>query len=166
MLIAQVLTAAAASLAAVFSGLTLYFGGVREERRWRREVLVDTVVQYLDASFFTPGFIYWDSRRRGTLASDDRDRAIRTHADALTALTRLRVLASPDIVACAEKLHVADAHVYEMVVLEEGSLPDSTEWGKLEDLRMERRLDLLNAVREEFGLGRTKEIDPGLSRTR
>lgn len=164
MLIAQILTAVAATLAAVFSGLTLYVGGVREERRWRRDVLVDTVVQFLDASFFTPGFIYWDSRRRGMLSDDDRDRAIRTHADALTALTRLRVLASAEVVACAERLQMADAHAYEMVVLEEGSLPDPTEWGKLEELRMERRLDLLNAVREEFGLGHTKEIDPGLAR--
>jgi hypothetical protein len=167
MLIAQILTAVAATLAAVFSRLTLYVGGVREERRWRRGVLVDTVVQFLDASFFTPGFIYWDSRRRGTLSSDDRDQAIRTHADALTSLTRLRVLASASVVACAEKLHMADAKVYEMVVLDEhGSLPNPTEWGELEELRMERRLDLLNAVRQEFGLGRTKEIDPGLARTR
>jgi hypothetical protein len=72
------------------------------------------------------------------------------------------VLASVKVVACAEKLQMADAHAYEMVVLERGNLPNATEWGELEKLRMERRLDLLNAVRKEFGPGHAKKIDPDI----
>ena len=57
--------------------------------------------------------------------------------------------------ACAEKLHMADAHAYAMQVLEN---PHATNGGN----SMKRRLDLLDAVREEFSLGHAKEIDPVL----
>jgi hypothetical protein len=45
----ELVAAIAATVAAILSGFGLWVGAVREERTWRREALVDTIVQFLAA---------------------------------------------------------------------------------------------------------------------
>ena len=89
--------------------------GAREKHKWLRDELVDTVVQFLDASFASPGNALLHKRRESRLTAQDHEEALGVHRSALTALTRLRVLASEDVVKCAEKLHLADNDAYKMV---------------------------------------------------
>jgi hypothetical protein len=49
---ADVLTAGAASVAALLSGVNLYVSGRREEQRWNREALIEAFVTFVGASFF------------------------------------------------------------------------------------------------------------------
>ena len=48
---ADVLTAGAASVAALLSGVNLYVSGRREEQRWNREALIEAFVTFVGASF-------------------------------------------------------------------------------------------------------------------
>jgi hypothetical protein len=50
---ADVLTAGAASVAALLSGVNLYVSGRREEQRWNREALIEAFVTFVGASFFS-----------------------------------------------------------------------------------------------------------------
>jgi hypothetical protein len=50
---ADVLTAGAASVAALLSGVNLYVSGRREEQRWNREALIEAFVTFVGASFAT-----------------------------------------------------------------------------------------------------------------
>ena len=49
--IAAVLSATAASVAAILAGLNLVVAGRREDRRWARETATEAFVAYMDASF-------------------------------------------------------------------------------------------------------------------
>src|SRR5262249_3590095 len=51
----SVLSAIAATIAAVLAGFTLYLSGRREHRQWLRNSLVDSYVNYLAASFERAG---------------------------------------------------------------------------------------------------------------
>ena len=44
-------TAGAAGLAAVLAGANLYVSGRREQKKWKREALIDNLALFLDASF-------------------------------------------------------------------------------------------------------------------
>ncbi|MEU8239745.1 hypothetical protein AB0C07_15995 [Actinoplanes missouriensis] len=90
------LSASAAIAAAVISLATLIVTtlvtGRREQRKWVREALTDAFTAFLDASW------------RGTdalIRSEDPDPA---YADMRSQLTRLRLLASPAVVAAGEEL--------------------------------------------------------------
>ena len=48
---ASVLSAVAATIAAVCAGGTLYFSGRREQRKWLREALIEAYIDFLEASF-------------------------------------------------------------------------------------------------------------------
>lgn len=161
---AQLIAAIAASLAAVFSGIGLWLGVVREERKWRREVLVDTLVQLLDASFASPGEGLMSKRRAGTLSADDWGLVEQAHQSAITALTRLRVLAPVDVVDEAEQLHMIDDEAAELVLSLDSPLPEALRWTELLNARRDRRVQLLNAARRHLGLGRAKPIHPGRPR--
>jgi hypothetical protein len=61
---ADVLTAGAASVAALLSGVNLYVSGRREEQRWNREALIEAFVTFVGASFFLQRGLYgWRTRR-------------------------------------------------------------------------------------------------------
>jgi len=48
---ADFVTAGAAGIAALLSGINLYVSGRREEHRWNREALIEAFVTFLGASF-------------------------------------------------------------------------------------------------------------------
>lgn len=50
----ELIAALAATVAAILSGVALWLGGAREKHKWLRDELVDTVVQFLDASLPAP----------------------------------------------------------------------------------------------------------------
>ncbi|MEU4562318.1 hypothetical protein AB0F72_28370 [Actinoplanes sp. NPDC023936] len=93
---ATTLSASAAIAAAVISLATLLVTtlvtGHREQRKWVRDSLTDAFTAFLDASW------------RGSdamIRSEDPDPA---YADMRSQLTRLRLLASPAVVAAGEEL--------------------------------------------------------------
>lgn len=156
----EIIAAVAASLAAVLSGFGLWLGWRREDRKWRRDALVDTLVQILDSSFASPGSGLMQKRREGALSEKDRELAEEAHFAGISALTRLRVIASAPVVQEAEFLHMADDTAAEMV-LGEGPLPEEADWVRTQDERHRRRYQLLAASRKELGLGPAKQIHPG-----
>jgi hypothetical protein len=157
----ELVAAIAATVAAILSGIALWLGGAREERKWRRDALVDTVVQFLDASFAGPGTSLLDKRRDSTLTDQDLEKVDEVHRASLTALTRLRVLASTKLVACAEELHGADDYAYD-IVLGNLELPDREEWDAYQTARWNIRHSVLDAARRDLGLGKAKFPDPKL----
>ncbi|MCX4093612.1 hypothetical protein [Nocardia sp. alder85J] len=93
-----ILSAVAASMAAVLSSATLYLSGRRDHRRWLREALIEAYVDFLGASFATGG------PKARSLSTDDTDpeALARTKNDSDEAhrlqterLTRLRLIARP-----------------------------------------------------------------------
>lgn len=160
MITPEIVAAVAASLAAVLSGFSLWIGGRREERRWRRDAIVDTLVLLLDSSFASPGDVLMRKRKAGTLSDEDRHLAAQAHTAGISALTRLRVIASPAVVEEAEHLHMADDTGSDMV-LEHPDIPDDLAWSRMVEERRRRRDRLLHASRKELGLGPAKAIHPG-----
>jgi hypothetical protein len=60
-----VISAFAAATAAILAGVNLWFTGRREERRWRRDSIVDTIVSFLDGSFKLPGNMAYNQLTMG-----------------------------------------------------------------------------------------------------
>lgn len=113
---ADVLTAGAASVAALLSGVNLYVSGRREEQRWNREALIEAFLTFVGASFSfnaacTAG---------GRVGRNDQEslkyalQAIDAHDTETHTLTRLRLLASSAVVAEAEALHAAEHRLVEI----------------------------------------------------
>jgi hypothetical protein len=123
--------------------------------------LVDTVVQFLDASFASPGTALLHKRRESTLTAQDREETAEVHRSALTTLARLRVLASKNVVECAEKLRLADNDAYKMVLID-AVLPDQRDWESHRAERQQLLHGMLDAARREFGLGKAKTPAPAL----
>lgn len=163
MLTPELVAAVAATIAAVFSGAGLWLTASREERKWQRDALVDTVVQYLDASFASPAAQLMRKRREGRLDVADREGVAAAHQKSLNALTRLRVVASANVVGCAEELHVADDEGSD-IVLTATRLPDDEHWDRMLDHRRQLRLALLPAVRRGLRLRKAKPIAPSAPR--
>lgn len=104
-------TAAAAGLAAILSGVNLYVSGRRELDRWTRDALVDALVQFLDTSFKLKSAL----RTLVLLAPqaepqryEAKSLVVAAHDLETDTLTRLRLLASSRVVKAAEALHEAD----------------------------------------------------------
>jgi hypothetical protein len=93
-------TAAAAGLAAILAGVNLYVSGRRELNKWRCETLVEILVVFLDASFRQAGACR--TIMRGPLTQPERNRLrkeiLAAHDAENVALTRLRLLAPPQVV--------------------------------------------------------------------
>ena len=109
----QVLSAAAACLAAALAGINLYVSGRRERMRWSRDALVEVFVSFLSISFDRTSMCRSLVRRRLGEAPPEElealtERILDLHWDHNTALTRLRVLASDRVVEAAVALHAED----------------------------------------------------------
>jgi hypothetical protein len=157
----ELVAALAATVAAILSGLALWLGGARAERQWRRDALVDTIVRFLDASFASPGHKVMRKLRASTLTDQDRRELNEVHRSALTALTRLRVLASANLVECAERLHLADEYAYELLS-DDAVLPTQQVWDLHQSGRQRVLHSLLDVARRDLGLGKAKIPDPEL----
>ena len=160
----ELLAAVAASVAAVLSGVSLWAGGRREETKWRRGAIIDTLVLFLDSSFASPGDVLMRKRLGGALTDADRANSDHAHSSGISALTRLRVIAGTAVVSCAEQLHMADDTGSDMVFSDEDP-PSEIEWDRIVVERRELRYQLLEAARKELGLGPAQKIHPGRARS-
>lgn len=160
----ELVAAVAATLAAVFSGFSLWLGGRREERKWRRDAIIDTLVQLLDSSFASPADVLMGKRRAGALTDEDRRAAEEAHELGISALTRLRVIAGTSVVEQAELLHMADDAGSDMVFVDR-QLPEDHVWEDVVRTRRELRDKLLAVSRQDLGLGPARPIHPGRNRS-
>ena len=118
-------------------------------------------VEFLDASFASPGTTVLFKRPKSAPTDQDRQEAEEVHKSALTALTRLRVLASKRLVRSAEQLHLADDYSY-AVFLGDVALPDKETWNLHQEERRNRLLTMLTAARHELHLEEAVAPDPAL----
>ena len=108
-------TAGAAGIAAVLSGVNLYVSGRQEMDKWTRESLVDIVALFLDASFRQAS-----ACRSIFRLSPDEKEVNRLRVEIFAAyevqneqLTRLRLLAPPSVVEAAQKLKESEYYLAE-----------------------------------------------------
>lgn len=87
--------------------------------------------------------------RARTYTDLDEARHGEAHQRMLRALTRLRVIASADLVAEAERIHEADFARAQMLLASELS---EDEWSRLGRARNEARAELLASARKAMGL--------------
>ncbi|GII24364.1 hypothetical protein [Planosporangium mesophilum] len=113
-LLPTVLSAVAASVAAVFAGVNLYLSGRREHVKWARDALVETFRAFLDASFQSKDAVKaavrlsWSGGDPGRLAELRRE-AVAVEHEMRRLQTRLRLLTSSEVVASAHALRSAVA---------------------------------------------------------
>ena len=107
--IASVLSAMAATAAAILAGLNLIVSGKREDRRWVRETATEAFVAFMHASFE----ISWACQKVVTLRGSRRDDELEqfkrriddAHDAQMQSLTRLRLLTTAEVVTAAHRLH-------------------------------------------------------------
>lgn len=152
-----IVSAIAATIAAVLAGATLYVNGRREQRSWRREAMIDSLVTFMDSSFDGAG------QRVRRLRTDGRD--INTYlettkeleAKQLAVLTRLRLIAPSGVVVAAERLREADYQVHR-ALLQAQTMPTEESWKLLRDEQRAARSDLLEQARRTLDLDRGPNI--------
>lgn len=157
-----VLSAGAATIAAVLAGLNLVVSGRREHAQWAREALADAFASYLDASFEC-GLACREAtvaRFRGTRPDrldDLRERLDEAHETQMQALTRLRLLSTRGVAASAQALHTVE-HDLVKLCFEGTGAPDSAAIAEVrERLRRAREL-MIEAARTSMHL--RGESDP------
>ena len=116
--------AAAALLAAVFSGISLYLAGRREERRWRRDALLKCYQRFIELSFDRSLIAVKSiqTRRadvppqvRGVFNLDElRIQEDQLHTEYDSLITRLRLMGVRDVIDAAETLHVRDNQLVDL----------------------------------------------------
>lgn len=159
-IIPSVLSAIAATIAAVLAGLTLYLAGQREHRQWIRHSLVDSYVSYLTASFDSGARKAFEARLRGeSLAAlgDHQRQAAEVHGQQTAILTRLRMIAPSAVVTAAEALHEAD-HAVVDAVLDAPAMPDERIWEQLRSTQWSARSAFVDQARSSLGLGSGAQI--------
>lgn len=160
-----VISAFAAATAAILAGVNLWYTGRREERRWRRDSLVDTIVSFLDGSFKLPGNMAYNHLAVGGDPTEIKAQSEQGFLECANALTRLRVLASPDVVQRAHELHDLD-DVIRAALLGGGPIPTPETWIDTADKRMAARTALINAARRDLGLDDGVALEPSRHRLR
>lgn len=151
------LSAGAALVAAGFSGTTLWLTGHRDERKWRREAMVETLVQFFAASFVGLSRQALSAREQGEDLEPFRNKYDAFHGTQMDALTRLRIIAPNNVISAAEKLHEADDAVRDSIFLSTVELSEE-ERRDLRRRRTEAREALLDAARKTLGLGKSHPI--------
>jgi hypothetical protein len=155
-------TLVAAVAAAVLSAASLLLAGRREDKRWKREVLRETMVSLFDASFGYIDEAAFNAQRDGRDVRWYKERALDAHAAQLEALTRLRFLANSKVLDCAFNLHDVEDQLFDLVFKDRDDQPDwvklKNDWSKLHDERRKARSELFNASRRNLGLWRTLPV--------
>jgi hypothetical protein len=154
-------TLIAAIAAALLSGASLFLSGRREDLRWKREVLVETMVSFFDASFDSIDTTAFKARQDGEELEWHRERYLNAHAVELQALTRLRFLAKPKVLQRVFELHDIEDGIYS-AVFNVGTPLDASHWADLVERRRVARTNLFNASRRNLGLRRTLPVWPAL----
>jgi hypothetical protein len=151
----------AAALAAVFAGLNLYVSGRRQHRQWARQALVESLVEYMNASFDVSRACSRISRLRSEGASLSDLQALREEAEdtlhkaQLPIMTRLRMLCPPEVADAAQVLHAQD-HVRLALVFKELASEDLFKNAK--EARREARISMINEARAALSLPRNARI--------
>ena len=156
----SILAAMAATIAAVFSGLTLYVSGRREHRRWMRDSLVDTYVKFLGASFegTAQGKAEKVRLQAGNTEVIDEYRAqiVDIHDLQTAMLIKLRMIAPSSVIKAAEKLHEADHAVTEAALESVDVAGDS--WSQLRSEQRTARGVFVDQGRRSLGFGQGAPI--------
>src|SRR5882757_217764 len=110
---AAVISAFAASAAAIFAAANLVLSGRREHTKWARETLIEIVVSYVDLSFDSTDLIKralrrsspqdWPPDSEATVRADAQD----TERRMRQVQSRLRLLAGPEVIDAAQRLRLA-----------------------------------------------------------
>jgi len=154
MSVTSLLSAAAASLAAVLAAINLYVLGRRERHQWLRTTLVSEYASYLDASFkATRKARDYATNLSEETVSESRSAVEREIEDLrskqVETLTRLRLLATAEVVHAAEQILRADKAVIDL----RSSSDDLPSDSQLETARQNayaRREDFIRAVRKSM----------------
>jgi hypothetical protein len=156
-------TLVAAALAALLSAISLFLTGRREDKRWKREVLQETLASLFDASFAYIDKAAFYARRDGKDVSWYKDRALDANAAQFHALTRLHFLANSQVLNLGYELHDVEVRLYDLVFKTQSA---SADWDALEETRIEleaertaTRKKLFNAARRNLGLQPTFPVD-------
>lgn len=150
-------TASAAGIAAILAGINLYVSGRREQKKWIREALVETLVTFLDSSFkhgvayriLSSGRSLQDLERRHLHAT-----VVEAHDQQGEALTRLQLLGPPQLVEAADALHDREHAMAAACFGEPASAVEVAE--AVEDARISiqrAREQVLKAARRAIRLG-------------
>jgi hypothetical protein len=124
-------TLVAASAAAVLSAVSLLMSGRREDKRWKREVLEQTLTALFDASFAYICKAAFNARKEREDVSWYRECALDAHAAQFRALTRLNFLANEESWTRHMSCMVED-RLYDLIFKTE---PNSADWDELEKKR-------------------------------
>ncbi|MFC7280224.1 hypothetical protein ACFQS1_40255 [Paractinoplanes rhizophilus] len=110
---AAVVSAFAASAAAVFAAANLILSGRREHTKWAREALIEIVASYIDLSFDSTDVVkraLRDSAPRSWPPASDaavRADAKESERQMRRLQSRLRLLAGPEVIDAAQRLRLA-----------------------------------------------------------
>jgi hypothetical protein len=144
-------------VAATLSGVNLYLTGQRETKKWLRDSLLEAQVAFLDASFEYPSrrlYEYLGEYPPGwtaDLSSYFQDYHA-AHTRQNDALSKIRLLASDDVVARAEELHKVDEKVAMTLFDQENGFPSEEQWEALRSEKREAREAFIRATRHFFDL--------------
>lgn len=154
----DLIAAVAATIAAILGAVSLWLSGNREERKWRRDELVGTVVAFLDSSFAAPGEYSLEKFQRGHYLPSDAQNHEQKHQEMLSALTRLRVLAPPNMIRSAETIHACD-NERRMMLSNSVNQLDVEQWHDAGKMRNAARLRFLSEARKTLKLGPAIDVD-------
>jgi len=157
---ASVVAAIAAVAAAGLSAATLIVTGRRETRKWIRETLLGALTQFLDASFARPGRFVYRTLRDPAWKGDPAE--LRRVSEAAResqkdALTKIRLLGSPEVVKAAEVLHGLEGDI-EAVVFPDQPSDREPNWRDLRSRRKAARETLISEARGVLDLDRGAPI--------
>jgi hypothetical protein len=152
---ASLLSAGAATIAAILAALNLYISGRRERNRWARDALVDVFVIFLNAGFdgvsacnrlAELGELHVDEE-----APDYRERIAGAHQTETEMLTKMRLLTSPAVIEAAMRLHVATHTYVDSIERNLPGVPQDERDAAQEQVWRARR-SFLAAAKTEIGL--------------
>jgi hypothetical protein len=151
--------------AALFSGISLYLSGKREERRWRRDALLNTYQRFIELSFERSFKTVLGIRVRRGIEPDDPDELRKEeselHLEYDSLLTRIRLLGNGDVVAASERLHASDQELVQLSLRSDApaTASDCDTFEKERQRNRQAKEALLKAARETLGFEPTAPID-------
>jgi hypothetical protein len=160
--ISSVLSAVAATLAASLAGVNLVVSGRREHGRWAREALIEAFMEFMAASFVTGRacrvvLALRRSEPSSVEIPETRKRAEAAHDTQRATMTRLRLLASAEVVAAAESLHERE-HGLVSLVMDSPSPPDDVAWAQGYARLWDARDRMIRAARKSMRLEATSDV--------
>ncbi|WP_426513003.1 hypothetical protein ACPPVO_21550 [Dactylosporangium sp. McL0621] len=174
---AAVISAIAASIAAILTAVNLYITGRRDHTKWAREALVEVMVTFVDASFEGKDAVKYgirDGKPNAWPPAPDAQCRIDAQAaksQMRTMQSRLRLLSTPEILDAAQILREANAEYVKLldedhaVAVEQDAYMRNKLWMLRQDFINEakRALTLPRAWRRTPNTKPSEAIGPGSS---